>query len=177
MREMAVAVKVAGVMGEFCLPTSLRTDEGDVKKVLWIAGGIGVTPFLSMLRAVLEGHSGGWDITLILSMREPEVILPLVFSILEDAPDAVNEPTFSLAIYVFSKGSFPTLAVEGVGQKVRVETHRQRLSKEFLVGRGKQLVESEVYVCGPGLFEKVVLEAVAELGRSISDVRREGFEF
>lgn len=177
MREMAVAVKVAGVMGEFCLPTSPRTEEGSVRKMVWIAGGIGVTPFLSMLRAVLEGRSGGWDITLILSMREPEVILPLVFSILEGAPDAVNEPTFSLAIYVFSKGSVPTLAVKGVGEKVRVETHLQRLSKEFLVVRGKLLVESEVYVCGPGTFEKVVLEVVAELGGSVGDVRREGFEF
>ncbi|KAJ6590332.1 hypothetical protein B0H10DRAFT_2092557, partial [Mycena sp. CBHHK59/15] len=47
------------------------------RKLLWIAGGIGLTPFLCMLKALARTHAA-WGIRLVLAMAEPDVLVPLV---------------------------------------------------------------------------------------------------
>ena len=56
-------------------------------QALRAAGGIGITPFLSMLRAlVVRGANAKTDVVLALSTREPVIMLRLLRSALGDTP-------------------------------------------------------------------------------------------
>ncbi len=58
------------------------------KRLALIASGIGVTPFLSMLGGV---SGDGWDIVLVLSTREPDVLFPLIAKVAEKLMVLVDE--------------------------------------------------------------------------------------
>jgi ferredoxin-NADP reductase len=58
-------VEIFNIMGEFILPKNKK------KQIVFIAGGIGITPFMSMLRYVSEEKTG-YNITLIYSNRNKE---------------------------------------------------------------------------------------------------------
>ncbi|KAJ6590318.1 hypothetical protein B0H10DRAFT_2092480, partial [Mycena sp. CBHHK59/15] len=67
------------------------------RKLLWIAGGIGLTPFLSMLKTLARTHAA-WDIRLVLAMAEPDVLVLLVETAFHANPGDVR-----LAVGVFSR--------------------------------------------------------------------------
>ncbi|EJT99802.1 hypothetical protein DACRYDRAFT_68677, partial [Dacryopinax primogenitus] len=76
------------------------------RRLLWAGGGIGITPFLNMLDQVAQlvrasPGSGAWDIVLVASTREPDVILHLIWRSLSSVHDA---PTTDLkiAVHLFS---------------------------------------------------------------------------
>jgi ferredoxin-NADP reductase len=56
-------------------------------KLFWVAGGIGITPFLAML---IPSYSAEHEITLLLFSREPDVMLSLLSSAIEAAAHEVK---------------------------------------------------------------------------------------
>jgi hypothetical protein len=66
-RPLQLTVNLLGFSGGFVLP------QASSMKLLWLAGGIGITPFLAMLRSLEAG-----DIRLVLAARDPETLLPLI---------------------------------------------------------------------------------------------------
>ncbi|KAF9267880.1 hypothetical protein L218DRAFT_919673 [Marasmius fiardii PR-910] len=159
-RDLGLNVRVVGVTGEFCLPTK-------VEKMLWIAGGIGVTPFLSMLKGLGDSSSGQWDITLLLSTREPEVLLPLISAIQVEAQRRVK-----LTVVVFSKAPF-------YDADIPVERHTGRLTSHFFSDSSwlSDTKERSVYLCGPAEFEEFVVEELRRIGTPTSSIRREQFVY
>jgi len=67
-------LRLVGVAGDFVLPP---IQHSAVRKLLFVAGGIGVTPFPSMFKAV-RGRGGERDVVLSISAKEPKVLLGLV---------------------------------------------------------------------------------------------------
>ncbi|KAF8648100.1 hypothetical protein AX16_006409 [Volvariella volvacea WC 439] len=171
------------------------------QKHLWIAGGIGVTPFVSMLSAISRvGLHQSWDIKLLLSTREPEVILPL----LDRALAANTNKNLKVTVDVFSstklKGASGGKGKAGAGDGYFVESPEmdvrvhsgERLGGRWIKSRKDELglvhhrgkeggdeaeTERKVYLCGPDAFEKEVLGALEGVGFDRGAVRREGFEY
>ncbi|KAF5377819.1 hypothetical protein D9615_006810 [Tricholomella constricta] len=181
-RPLGLKVGVVGVTGEFTLPAPPEADVADDElgivvphavggrahpaiRLLWVAGGIGVTPFLAMLRG-LEGSD--YDIRLVLSTREPEVLVPL----LEDALRGRKEKP-RLVIDLFSGKPNPDLVLEGA----ELRRHTGRVTKAVFEYGGDQAKMREVYVCGPETFEKSVMAALEDLGVEKGKIKREGFEY
>lgn len=167
-RPIELTVGVVGITGDFVLP-DLPSSPKRPKRLLWIAGGIGVTPFLSMLNA-LTGNSAtdaDWDIKFILATREPEVLLPLVSAACR------KSSTLRLALEVFSDRPIPPVA------GVLSREYHGRLQRDFFVDpeRKADLDEREIYLCGNESFEKAVLEALSHAGVDKTSVRREGFAY
>jgi len=71
-RVLGMIVRLVGVAGEFVLPP---VQDPAARKPLFVAGGIGITPFLSMLKAIRERDEER-DVVLLISTREPVTIFP-----------------------------------------------------------------------------------------------------
>lgn len=172
-RPLELTVGVVGVTGDFILAPSPTPLAKNVRRLLWIAGGIGLTPFLSMLSALTATPStdiGDWDIKFILATREPEILLPLVSAACRGKPSSVR-----LTLDVLSNMSIPDSDIDGVAFR----KHRGRLGGDFFVDPdGKSDCEGrDIYVCGSESFEKAALEALSRAGVEVTSVRREGFAY
>ena len=204
-RPLELSVPLVGVAGEFTLPACADacspghgvgspvrpSTRAGVGKLLWIAGGIGVTPFLAMLAGLKEekcqGGSGGEeadDIILLLSTREPDVLLSLVIHALECTDDLLGDDGHRgrLLVHVFSRSpsssssSVPT--VRGTAFAIEVRQHEGRLNMETLRALNiDDVQERQAYVCGPEEFEQTALAALKDMGVDSRNVKREGFAY
>ncbi|KAG8214287.1 hypothetical protein J3R82DRAFT_7426 [Butyriboletus roseoflavus] len=194
-RPMQLSVPLVGIAGDFTLPRdtdaySFRHGEGlsaraGTRKWLWVAGGIGVTPFLAMLAGLREkscrGDGDADDITLVLSTREPDVLLPLIVRALERTGDHLGEGRQgTLSIHVFSRSPTSSPPSENTASRsvltVEVTQHAGRLNEDTLRALDIQsMQERQAYVCGPEGFEQMVLTTLKEMG--VENVRREGFTY
>jgi NAD(P)H-flavin reductase len=171
-RPLGLSVTLLGISGDFFLePTDphegakvavTREEEQtsvqkkDPKKLLWVAGGIGITPFLAML---IPSYSAEYEITLLLSTREPDVMLSLLSNVIEAAAHEVK-----LVVHVFSRteqfeSSLPT--------SVSLHRHSGRITSSFI----SDFKADCVYICGPELFEREVIQGV------VGKVKKEGFAY
>jgi len=162
IRSLGLSARLVGISGEFVLPPSPST------KLLFIAGGIGVTPFLSMLEAsaLLEEER---EVSLVLSTREPEVILPLISRALGTSSGSGPK----LTLDVFSSKDIPDMP--GVSN-VKLRKHQGRIPGDFFSDDSMlgSLNEKEVYLCGPDEFQKSMADA---LGIESTKIRTEGFNY
>ncbi|KAJ7122058.1 hypothetical protein C8R43DRAFT_1076565 [Mycena crocata] len=175
-RPLQLRVGITGVTGDFVLPSDSTPSISDAelgltvplsapsaKKMLWVAGGIGLTPFLSMLKAIrASSNSTRWDIRFLLATREPDVLLPLI----QDA----HGSAIDLVLEVFSQKDV-SRAVEGI----TLLRHAGRIPQDFF--DEKELQGRDVYLCGSPAFEKAALAALVRSGLPESAVKREGFEY
>jgi ferredoxin-NADP reductase/predicted pyridoxine 5'-phosphate oxidase superfamily flavin-nucleotide-binding protein len=171
---LGLAVRLVGVSGEFVL------SEDTPKKLLWIAGGVGITPFLRMLRAMSTGslRQRDWDVLLILSTREPEVMLGLVSEALESGKSNTDF-SHRIRIDIFSQPPSTASIPSHISDwDVEVHYHPERLGTQSLTELAvENLTEREAFICGPDSFKSVGLEAASEIGISSSRVRNEDFAF
>lgn len=179
-RPLQLRVGIVGVTGDFVLPAdSSPSTISDAelglmvpltapspKKMLWVAGGIGVTPFLSMLKGLRGAtNSTRWDIRFLLATGEPDVLLPIV----EDAWGL--SPHVNLQLELFTKKN----SVPDVDGRIVLRSHAGRMPQDFFTPA--ELQGYEVYLCGSPEFEKAALAALAKGGVLESTVVREGFEY
>ncbi|KAJ8072359.1 hypothetical protein PM082_015918 [Marasmius tenuissimus] len=164
-KELELGVRVAGITGEFSLPSA----DAPVKKLLWAAGGIGFTPFMSMLEGLSQIPSKEvWDVVMLLSSREPEVLVPIISAIQEKTNGRVK-----LSLAVFSKESFEA-DVSAYDSFVR---HSGRLTTEFLSESPllSDAKEREAFLCGPIEFEQTVVDGLNKIGVQTANIHREKF--
>ena len=177
-RPLGLRVKLVGIAGSFTFVKP--PEEPSVpQSALWLAGGIGVTPFISMLTAIMQDktYAGEWDIVLALSTREPEVLLPLLTSILNRG----RTSRLKLRLHVFSKLPVPRLpdklqdgTYEGID--VAIIPHKTRVDDNFL-SNVEDLTGRTAYMCGPEEFERGMLDLLGARGIPSSAVVRESFEY
>lgn len=181
-RPMGLQVGLVGIAGDFILPQERATPPSldslapsPAKKLLWIAGGIGVTPFLSMLRYI-SADSGDWDVVLVLSTREPTILLPLVLNCFSStANGSANIPSnLYLQIELFSPTSFDSKTPSP--NNIAVNSHVGRVDSSLFTGIA-DVDQRDVYLCGPEEFESAVLGYLGSVGVSSGVVHREGFEY
>ncbi|KAG2046130.1 hypothetical protein BDR06DRAFT_899757 [Suillus hirtellus] len=173
-RPLGLNVTLVGIAGGFVLePTDphenteivvsreeeqMSVQKNTPRRLLWIAGGIGITPFLAMLSGI-PLYSAEYEITLLLSTREPDVMLSILSHAIEVAAHKVK-----LVVHVFSsteqfKNSLPP--------SVSLHRHYGRITSSFI----SDFKAECVYVCGPEIFEREVTQGV------VGKVRREGFAY
>ncbi|KAH7925123.1 hypothetical protein BV22DRAFT_1089574 [Leucogyrophana mollusca] len=193
-RDLGLSISLVGVGGEFVLDgegiaestalthapahsTPASSTPTTPKGLLWIAGGIGITPFLAMLAGAKSKTP--YDITLVLSTREPQVLLPLITRAWRKGA------RHRVALHVFSNQDAPSreniLDDGDEDDGLRISHHQGRIhSRTFTSavdwGLG-DVREREAYVCGPEGFEELVLSALTEAGVDRGKVRREGFVY
>lgn len=174
-RSLGLGVRLVGIAGEFILEPpdthegaecNPREDQGCFhtnapRRLLWIAGGIGITPFLAMLSGI-SSCSTEYEITLLLSTREPDVLLSLISSAMKAAPHGVK-----LIVHVFSRTE---IFESSLPSSVLLHRHSGRITSSVL-SNFKDECRDGVYVCGPEAFEQVVLQGV------VGKVKREGFAY
>ena len=164
-RALGLTVSVVGITGDF----RLRIPDDMPRTLLWISGGIGITPFLSMLAALKYRQSvPTLDITLAVSTREPQVMLSLI----EGSLGASN-PHIQLSVHVFSN------VTSGIQSKLPFVLHPGRLDQSFFDSQLAKLKAetTEVSVCGPEPFEEVVLGYLNGVGIEEKSVQRERFSY
>jgi len=161
-RVLGMSVRLVGVAGEFILPPIQDSARG--KKLLFVAGGIGITPFLSMLKATRE-RGEERDVVLLISTREPGVLLNLV-------AEAISPPSqkLKLVVHAFSSQEIPDLGTSGA----ELKKHSSRISQSFWTNDLEDADEREVYLCGPPEFNKVIQE---QSGLGAGRIHSEGFNY
>ncbi len=108
---------------------------------------------------MLGGLGGdGWDIVLVLSTREPAVLLPLIAKMAE-----------KLVVRVFSDGAVP--------KAENVTAHRGRVTSGYLVDHQEAWVGRDVFVCGPELYRESVIEGLVAADVEKGTIQTEGFEY
>ncbi len=159
---LGLRVRLVGIGGEFVMPQASR-------KLLWIAGGIGVTPFLSMLSS-LSSTQEAYDIVFILSTREPDILLNLI----NQALPLSNSPHTTIKLFIFSDQPNSSTPVASC---VNVQYRKGRLSQSFLVEEAINVDERTAFVCGPSTFEEQALSVLKVVGCMSDGVKREGFAY
>jgi ferredoxin-NADP reductase len=158
---IALEAEFVGIDGTFVLPEG---GEENTLKLLWIAGGIGVTPFLAMLKQ-LSTEKRAADVQLKLTTREPEVLLRLI----QDA--YAEREGLKLRVDVFSRTQ---VASREWGFELTVHNGRMDAAE---VLKALDVTDYEAFVCGPSEMEKDVLQALTELGVEKEKIHREGFAY
>jgi NAD(P)H-flavin reductase len=155
----SVCAGIVGITGDFLI-------HSDKPNVLWIAGGIGITPFLAMLQALEQrGSRAEGDILLVLATREPEIMLRLIQPSLEKMSPAVN-----IKLEIFTNEGVDMRLINSPNAKITI--HQGRIGPEYWRGTRK---DKEVFICGPNGFGDSVLNGLQATGVQPSQIHREGF--
>ncbi|QRW23296.1 oxidoreductase FAD/NAD(P)-binding protein [Rhizoctonia solani] len=157
-RPVGMQVSLVGVDGDFILPL-----EG--KKLLWVAGGVGITPFLAMLKGTARTEEK-WDVVLALATRRVDV--EAFGRLVSDALTEAHSASLNLRVVIYSNGlrsDFPVdFGTSPDGSKVPVTIRSSRITKEDLATEGMDAEGREVYVCGPLEMEELVVLGLQEVG-------------
>jgi len=167
-------VDIVGISGTFVLPSSTDTTRGETR-LLWIAGGIGLTPFLPMLSAISKGNKyPTYDITFLISTREPDVILKLLYAALNG-----SEVPHWLSVHIFSNASSLRASSSATTVRSHVECHTGRLDPFFLKMQRNLLSSSnlQIFLCGPESFEETIISSLGTCGVDVGRIHREGFSY
>jgi len=164
--EPGTPVQCAGPFGKFCHGIDLE------KQIVMIAGGVGITPFLSVLRHFKDTHADN-DIVLFwankthadaFAQAELEGYTKLmrlhVVHVLSRVPEAERKPE-------------PLFTDSRPG---KVSHAYGRLTQALL----KQYVHSTTatfYLCGPPAMQQAVLDELAQCGIDPQSVHKEAFVF
>jgi NAD(P)H-flavin reductase len=155
-----VVPDIVGITGDFYL------GEGYVN-MLWVAGGIGITPFMAMLTALLERKGGGkGNVILALSTREPDIFLNLLKVSLHR-----TSSKFKFRIDLFtSQEKVGTMDLEKMN--VQAMVHKGRIPRQYW---GTVAGDRDVFICGPGGFGDAAMSGLRASGVPIGKIKREGF--
>lgn len=175
-RELGISARLVGISGAFTLPSSVNKSGDSPPKFLWIAGGIGITPFLSILSALtstrLSSQSLPIHIDLMLSTREPNVLLRLIAEALK-LSSAANR--IRLHVDLFTKEQ----VTRDIGfEDGTIIVHKCRFgSVESAALLPTDVKSRAVYLCGPQEFEDSAVRLLTDAGYPTSTVIKEGFEY
>lgn len=140
--EKGVAARVQGPYGQFLADTSSRSPS------LWIAGGIGITPFVARLRA----GDLNTPTALIYTYRSPDAAAYLA----ELREHAGHEPLFELRALVAQDDPRPVFA---------------------LLDEMQDLTSREVHISGPAPFIRTIVRELHRRGVPPSQVHLGEFDF
>ena len=156
MLRPGMRVPVAGPTGDFCPAQAPRGT-----KYLLLSGGSGITPLMSFSRAVSD-LAGDADILFVHSARSPADIIFRA----EQALLAARHPGFRP--FAVCEADSPGEAWPG---------YRGRLSLPMLRLIAPDLLEREVYCCGPSPYMAAVRAMLAEAGYPMARYHEESFDF
>ncbi|CUA76263.1 hypothetical protein RSOLAG22IIIB_12175 [Rhizoctonia solani] len=170
-RPAGLQVSLVGIDGDFTLPSKNQ-------KLLWVAGGVGITPFLAMLRGMARNR-GNWDVVLVLVVRRGDV--EVFGQLIADALSNLDSASLKLQVIVHSNGFRNDQAIDfgslPDGNKVPATIHSSRLTQADLADEKVDAQGREVYVCGPLGMEELAIKGLQLVGIEPKSVHRENFAY
>jgi hypothetical protein len=176
--EMDICARLRGIGGDLPAPEAVAACDGG-RRLLWIAGGIGLTPFLSLTNHVANLAARGygvWDVALVLSTREPEVMLDLIRGAFVSARAICQSiADFVFFIHVFSPRefqlpwSFPPF--------ISLIRHEGRLDDNGTLFGSVDAKSRESHICGPLPFVLNAMKSLKTAGVDPECVKRERFTY
>lgn len=161
-RPLGLSVDLVGISGSFTLPPEVTAH-----KLLCFAGGVGITPFLSILgSANLNKYL---DIIFILSTNEPDIFIRMVSDALPQSLMA------NVVLHVFTRKDIRVDLL--LNDRVEIVKYDQRLNRERLFSIAGDALELLIYVCGPVAFENMVIKTLGDLGVNHMAVIKDGFAY
>ncbi|KAF9175837.1 hypothetical protein BGX21_003922 [Mortierella sp. AD011] len=183
-------VPLVSTGGNFVLPgptlNSITQPQSPVKFAL-ISGGIGSTPFISMIRGAKQLRHGSIDIKWVSSVPYFEDSLPEILREIVEVPQvqAPNDTAelktdrrLSLSIEVFLSRANPTSTPStqlDAFQNVRF--HFKRLGTQILLATVPDLQDRHIFLCGPEPFMEATKGYLKELGVPLGRIQTEAFNF
>lgn len=157
-----VVSEVVGVTGDFAL------GQGAVN-MLWVAGGIGLTPFLAMLSALAaRGKEAEGDVVLALSARDPAPFIKLT----EMSLGSTTTTRVRVTIDLFTnQDNLDVTNLERM-HNVQVRLHKGRIPLKYWA---KVAEDRQVFICGPGGFGDAAVDGLRSAGVPNTRIHREGF--
>ncbi len=148
--EIGQQISASGLEGDFVLPTN------ELKPLLFIAGGIGITPFRSMIKYLLDKKESR-DIVLLYASRRSE---DLVFmDMFEDASEKINLKTIPVVSEPDTNWKGKTGQVDAAFIKIEVPDLQSRT----------------VYVSGPEPMVEVMEKTLLGLGVVKANIKQDFF--
>lgn len=132
---------IKGPYGQF------RFDPKENKKVLFIAGGTGLAPFISMLRHIKVLNSDN-DVDLLYSIKYPTEIIRKE----------------ELGMYAKDLGLKTTITVTRLQPEQQWDGETGHINADMIKRHSPDVIERTCYICGPPTFVKAVKEALTSLG-------------
>ncbi|KAL4975812.1 hypothetical protein BDW66DRAFT_151543 [Aspergillus desertorum] len=159
--EQPVVADIVGVIGNFAL--------GEKKmNALWVAGGIGITPFLAMLDAVgSRGETTSGDVVLALSSREPDVMLGLVRNTVTKVPKG-----FRIRIDLFTHAPVKADMEEFNTGNIQISLHNGRIGPPYWKAVS---TDRDILICGPSGFGDAAVAGLRAVGVPNERIQRDGF--
>ncbi len=159
-------IQCSGPFGQFC------HDIGAKKEIVMIAGGVGITPFLSVLRHFQETGADS-NILLFWANKTPE-----------DAFAARELEAFTTSLKLHVVHVFSRVAQEDQkpapaftdGRPGRVSQEYGRLDQTKLL-RHIGSLDASFFLCGPPPMQQAVLAELAQCGVEPGQVEKEAFVF
>ncbi len=183
-QPMQVDFKGAGV-GFSCLtPDAAGGPPTIPAKMLWVAGGVGITPFMAMwegitkIAKVLPDQLSS-EIVLVFSGRGDDINVLRHFLVTSSAvPESLNLRilAFQSADHASSEDetALDTLIQDFPGAALNIEQRRVQLSDLEAI---KGLTDTEVFLCGPDPLMDWSKDALRELGVNETNMHQEQFAF
>lgn len=157
--DVPVFADIVGTTGDFSLGHSKVN-------MLWVAGGIGITPFLAMFGAIAErGSTVEGDIMLALATREAKAMLDLLRQPLKKISLAVN-----VRIDIFTRDQVDVTDLNK--QPLTISVQSGRIRPEYWVDIP---MDKEVFICGPNDFADSVTAGLRAVGLPLGQIHRGGF--
>lgn len=177
LAALGITAPLRGIGGTLPVPDPIAACDGG-RSLLWIAGGIGLTPFLSLTRHVARHvirTFGVWDIALVLSTREPDVMLRLISDALDALQAMAAPPDLSYAVHIFSP--VPPKCTDALPAFVNVHHHRGRVREDGGFFAELDAKNRETHICGPLPFVQTSMKALESAGVDPEQVKRERFTY
>ncbi|KAJ3250359.1 hypothetical protein HDU77_006735 [Chytriomyces hyalinus] len=169
-KGVSLKVPVTDVGGVFsCFDKNFAT-KPPPKKLLFVAGGVGVTPFLAMIEGLAarlqrDGSRADCDVSFMVSARGDDVRVL----------DGVSRDIVK-RLFVFDSTAREDKFYNAGGVATGVESFARRIREDDLVGV-EGLLERECFVCGPLEFMKDVKRWLFQAGVDPKRVHDESFLF
>jgi ferredoxin-NADP reductase len=188
-------VPLVSTGGIFVLPSlSSVTQEKPLSKIILISGGIGSTPFISMLRGARQVHKGSLDIRWVASAPYFDNVLPEVLqeitaplNTLEKEEEGENDQgenqdggrSLTLSVDIFLTREKPTDVSPTLlsGGLHNTTIHWGRLDSQTLLTVIPDIHDRQILLCGPDPFMEAVKGNLQELGVSVGQILVEEFNF
>jgi ferredoxin-NADP reductase len=194
MGQRPLTVPLVSTGGKFVLPFATTTTASSVQpslKVALISGGIGSTPFISMIRGAKQSQRESVDIQWVTSVPYfndvlPEVLQEIVSPTQTQGPQdddkiikTERNSTMNLNVNVFlsrdSPNSVTQAQLSGLSSDIKV--HFSRLGSQSLLTAVPDLHDRQILLCGPEPFMEAVKGYLREINVSTGKVLEEDFNF
>lgn len=157
-----ISSEIVGVTGDFFMR------DGKVDMLL-VAGGIGLTPFLSMFSALGNRASKAeGKVRLALAARDASSMLGLTLESLRGL-----SPNVQVDIDVFTTDDRLDTEAFSKAENISIRVQHGRISATYWAEVGGK--EEDVFICGPGEFGDAAVEGLRAAGVANSNIHREGF--